>query len=120
MTRADGGVIALALLLLAAIYAHYWQPSQAATLAEVRSGGALVGRYPLNAPRRLAVTGRIGISTILIDHGRARFSDSPCRNRICVHSGWLTHAGDTAVCLPNGVSLTLDGDAREALDAIAY
>lgn len=119
MTRADAVVLALALLLVGALYAHFWQAPRAATAAEIRSGGRLVGRYPLAQTRQLAVSGRIGVSRILIEPGRARFADSPCRNRICVHSGWLTHAGDATACLPNGVSLSLSGDTEDALDAIA-
>lgn len=119
MTRSDGVVIALALALVAALYLHYWQPPRPATVAEVRSGGTLVGRYPLAGSQKLTVNGRIGVSTILIEPGRARFADSPCRNRICVHAGWLSHAGDSAACVPNGVSLSLRGDSRSAVDAIA-
>lgn len=119
MTRADWVVITLASLLVAALYLHYWQPAHAATAVEVRSGSALVGRYPLNQNRVLDVHGLGGISHLEIRDGRVRFTASPCRNRICIQGGWLSQTGDTNACLPNGVSITLLGIGQR-YDAISY
>lgn len=119
MTRTDFVVIALAAALVAALYAHFWQPPQSATAVEVRSGNALVGRYSLSENRGLDVQGREGVSHLDIRNGRVRFTDSPCHNKVCVNSGWLARAGDSTACLPNGVSITLLGNG-EAYDAISF
>ena len=119
MTRADVVVITLAGALVAGLYVHFWQPSMPATSVEVRSGSSLVGRYTLNENRSLNVQGRAGISHLDIFDGRVRFTDSPCRNKVCVNSGWLSHAGDTTACVPNGVSISLLGNG-EAYDAISF
>jgi hypothetical protein len=119
MTRADIAVIALALVFVAALTAHYWQPARAASEVEVRSGSTQIGRYPLAQDRGLDVQGREGISHLEIRAGRVRFTASPCRNKVCVNSGWLSHAGDTTACVPNGVSITLIG-GDEAYDAISF
>ena len=50
--------------------------------------------------------------------GRARIACSDCPDKSCVNCGWLTHAGQSAVCLPNAVSLTLTGG--DAPDAVIY
>ena len=119
MTRGDFVVIVLASALVASLYAHFWQPSKPATSVEVRSGTTLVGRYPLSENRGLDIQGRAGVSHLDIRDGRVRFTDSPCRNKVCVNSGWLSHAGDTTACLPNGVSISLLGNG-EAYDAISF
>ena len=119
MTRADIVVIALAVFLVAALTAHYWQPARAATEVEVRSGNTQIGRYPLAQNRSFDVPGHEGISHLEIRDGRVRFTESPCRNKICVNSGWLSHAGDTTACVPNGVSITLLGSG-ESYDAISF
>ena len=55
---------------------------------------------------------------IEIDGGRARVADSPCRDKLCVHAGWLERPGDIAVCLPQRVIVEIRG-AKE-VDGVAY
>lgn len=120
MTRADFALVTIAAALIAALYAMLWAPEQPAQQVEVRVAGEVIGVYPLEQPMLLKIQGARGISELRIDSGRARFTQGPCRNRICVHAGWLTHAGDSAACLPNRVSIHLLGDERDALDAISF
>ncbi|SPF38714.1 conserved exported hypothetical protein [Candidatus Desulfosporosinus infrequens] len=56
---------------------------------------------------------------ILVEKGRICFSESDCRDKICVKSGWLTKIGDKAVCMPSKTVITLIGDHQE-IDSIAY
>jgi len=55
---------------------------------------------------------------IEIDGGRARVIDSPCRDRLCVHAGWLERPGDVAVCLPRRVIVEIRGAGR-GVDGVA-
>lgn len=119
---ADAGLIVAALALLGVLYLQLWQPPVAADWVEVRRGGELIGRFPLNVPRELPLRGHDGTVVIRIADGRVRFLTSSCRNQICVHSGWQTHRGDAAACLPNRISLRLGGAVHTAddIDAVAY
>lgn len=119
MTRADLVILLAAGTFVAALYAHFWQPARIATTVEVRSGSSLVGRFPLDQNRGLEVMGRDGVSHVEIRDGRVRFTASPCRNKVCINSGWLSHTGDTTACLPNGVSISLIGTG-ERYDAISF
>jgi len=119
-TPADAAVIALAAVLVGGLFAAFWGPRMPAAFAEVRSGDAVVGRYALDRPRTLDIPGRLGLSRLALEPGRARFVTGPCRNALCVHRGWLRHDGDTAACLPNGVSLALAGGAAARFDAVSY
>lgn len=119
LSRADSLVLLLLLLLVAAVYARYWQSPQPALWAEVRNSAGDVARYSLWEPRQLVIAGRSGDSVLQIKAGRIRFISSPCRNQICVHSGWHSHNGEAAACIPNGVSISLGGGS-EAIDALVY
>ena len=114
----------LALVLAAAgigmLYARYWQPPVAADTVDIRLAGEPIGRYSLQDDRELTIQGRDGPVVLTIADGRIRFSHSSCRNQICVHSGWLSHAGDAAACLPNRVSISLSGHGAETLDAVSF
>ena len=55
---------------------------------------------------------------IEIKGGRARVTESPCRDKLCVRAGWLERPGDVAVCLPQRVIVEIRG-AKE-VDGVAY
>lgn len=42
---------------------------------------------------------------ILVEKDAISFVSSDCRDLICVHTGRLTKAGDTAVCVPNRAAI---------------
>ena len=43
-----------------------------------------------------------------VKDGRVRFVDVDCPDQICVNTGWISEEGQTAICMPNKVSLTID------------
>lgn len=57
---------------------------------------------------------------ILAEKGRIRFYESDCPNQTCVETGWLTKTGDKAVCLPNKVVITIEGEGENEVDTFAY
>lgn len=57
---------------------------------------------------------------ILAEEGRIRFAESDCPNQNCVETGWLTKAGDRAVCLPTKVVITIEGEGESEVDIFAY
>jgi len=61
-----------------------------------------------------------GIKQVIVAEKRKiRFSESDCRDKICVKTGWLTKAGDKAVCLPSATIITIVGDHKD-IDSITY
>ena len=67
---------------------------------------------PLSGEQRVSVHGPLGDSVIEIRDGRVRFVSSPCNGKQCVHSGWLSHSGELAACLPNGIMVSVMGRER--------
>jgi len=72
----------------------------------------------LNEPEYLYLTGTVS-QVIVAERGRIRFLESDCPNRTCVNSGWLTRAGDRAVCVPSRVVIKIVGKNPE-MDTRAY
>lgn len=62
---------------------------------------------PLNEDRTINVPGPLGKTTVEIKGGRVRVLDSPCPNKTCVSQGWIERPGETIICLPNRVSITV-------------
>lgn len=44
---------------------------------------------------------------IEIKDKKAHIKTSDCPDKICVNTGWLSHSGQTAVCLPNKLSIVI-------------
>ncbi len=114
----DWLVIAVSIVAVIVLFQQFWSFAPASQL-KIRQGSTVVGIYDLSQTRELHIKGPIGESIIVINNGQARFKQSPCPNQYCVHQGWLSHAGQVAICLPNQVSLQLL-DAKNTYDSLNY
>ena len=56
--------------------------------------------------------------TITVEPGAIFFSGSDCANQLCVHTGKLTKAGQSAACLPNKTLIRITGKDRRGPDAL--
>ena len=107
LSRGDGLLLVAALLLLLALFAGLWQHQGHGAEAVVLVNGQRWARLNLFHDQELEVPGPLGHSHIRVHNGRVRFVDSPCPNKLCVHTGWLSQGGEVAVCLPNRVSVKI-------------
>ncbi len=115
-----GDWVAVALVLLLAAVSFLWLnvgagPGSRAVITAPDGERVL----PLSQNTALVIRGKDGIElTLEVTDGRIRFRQSGCPDKICVHSGWLSKKGQTAACLPAGVSVRIEGGGGE-LDAVA-
>lgn len=114
----DWLVLGASLAAVVVLFATLWQSEPAGKL-RIRAGDQVYATLSLGQRRALDVPGPLGISRILVDHGRARVVADPGRHQYCVKQGWLTRAGQVAMCLPNQVSLELLG-GEKAYDSLNY
>jgi len=112
-------VLAAAAALVGASWAALWQDDGPAAFATVTAPGTAPLVLPLETDAVAEVAGRLGTSVIEVRDHRARFTDSPCVGRLCVHAGWLDRSGQVAACLPNGVVVEVGGGRRE-FDAVTF
>jgi hypothetical protein len=108
-----GGALFTAWLALA-----LWQGG-AADKAIIRSGGKIFREVALNRDQTITVPGPLGVSTVSIHNRQARIASDPSPRQYCVRQGWLSQAGEIAVCLPNQVSVELAG-AQRKYDSLSY
>lgn len=114
----DGLLLVLLAAAIGALYAALWRPAETASHAEVYVDGRRAGRLDLASSGIHRYAGARGYSVLQVEAGRVRFIDGPCRNRVCVYSGWLSTSGDGTACLPNRVSISLRGQG--GVDAVSY
>jgi hypothetical protein len=114
----DWLVMAASLVAVVFMFQIFWSFASASQL-KIRQGNTVLGTYDLNQTRELTISGPKGVSLISIYQGKVRFKQSPCPNQYCVHQGWLSRAGQVAICLPNQISLQLMG-AKSSYDSLNY
>lgn len=114
----DYFIIAICLISTAVMFKQFWVLDSASQI-KIRQGDRVLGLYDLNQSRELTIKGPKGFSVIIINNGKVRFKQSPCTNQYCVHQGWLSRAGQVAICLPNQISLQLIGN-KTSYDSLNY
>lgn len=107
----DWLIIITSMLIVIYLFQTLWTNEHAAKV-QIRLGDKVYATYSLNQQREIHIHGKLGDATISIAQGKVRFSKSPCHTQYCVHQGWLTHAGQVAICLPNQISLELLGETK--------
>ena len=119
MTRADKVVIVLALLLLPLLYIQFWGNHSQGELVQIRSVVSGDLTLPLDQNKQIEVKGALGNSIIEIKNRQVRFIESPCKNKLCILTGWLSQDGQLAACLPNGVTVQIIGRDKR-FDAVNF
>ena len=114
----DWIVLLLGMLFTVWLAETVWRDG-AADKAIIRSGGKTFREVSLRRDQTIDVPGPLGVSVITIHNRQARVVSDPGPRQYCVLQGWLKHAGEAAICLPNQVSLELSG-AQRIYDSLSY
>ena len=119
--RYDAVVAAIVALLAVAVALWFYLPkTQSGELTVVIStGGEETKRVKLNSFTETTVTHNGYALTVAADESGVWVADSDCPTQDCVHTGTITRAGQSIVCLPAQVVVHLEGAASaDAPDVI--
>lgn len=87
------------------------------TLVVVEVSGIAVGEYSLSEDGIYILNG--GTNTLVIENGEAYLSDANCPDHVCVKTGKIKYVGQTIICLPNRLSVTIKGDGEGGVDLVS-
>ncbi len=114
-------LVALIIALLAVVAAlwFYLPRSQSGQLTVVISvAGEETRRVPLSDFTETTVIGGGYTLRVSTRDGGVAVTDSDCPTQDCVHTGVITRAGQSIVCLPAQVVVHLEGTTPDAPDVI--
>ncbi|MGE5676854.1 MAG: NusG domain II-containing protein [Pseudomonadota bacterium] len=57
---------------------------------------------------------------IVVDENGAYVSDVVCPDKICQKTGVVSKVGQSIVCLPNKVSVYIEGEGKSEVDNVSY
>ena len=114
-------LIVLLVLGLAAtlVLARTGTGSPADSKVVIKSGGEIYGRYPLSEDSEIEVPAPSeGENTVTIKGGSVSVSSASCKNQICVRHGSISKSGESIVCLPNRLIVTIEDKSGGEYDSI--
>lgn len=121
LTKKSALILGAVLLLCAVLLLVSLRLPKGVTAVAERGGEELF-RWELASltePVEQEILGEDGIVLLIrISPDGAEVVSSQCPDKTCVRTGKLTHAGETAVCLPARVTLRLEG--ASAPDGVTY
>jgi len=122
MTRSDKVLIIVIIVVsLIGIAAANLLPvfNQHPSYAVIRVKGEVIQKIGLTVQggsQTIELEGPLGVSLIEVDGDKVRMVSSPCPDKLCVKQGWVQQPGKAVVCVPNQISVAVEGD--DGVDAI--
>ena len=75
-------------------------------------------RLALTTDQKKEVKGPLGITEVEIKKGQVRIVKSPCKNKVCIKSGYIRYADRLVACIPNRVVVRIVGSMHRGVDAV--
>jgi hypothetical protein len=103
-------IVIVCLLAVSALF-YFYMTDGNGSIAEIEADGSRVAEVDFSALGENEVkTFEINGVTVKVDREGAYFEKSECTGQVCVKSGKINKAGQTAVCLPQRVSIQISGN----------
>lgn len=74
--------------------------------------GKEYGEYPLNSGKPMEIS-LDNHNIIKIEDGVVWMEEADCPDKLCINQGRISNAGQTIICLPNRVMVTIKGDKNQ-------
>lgn len=114
--RTDLIVIGSLLLLALALYLLIGATRRQGGEVVVRVDGVVTEHHALSADGIYPLNG--GSNVLVIADGQAWLSDANCPDLLCVKQGKVRYTGQTIVCLPNRLTVTVEGGESNGVDFV--
>ncbi len=119
MTRGDlllgGSLLLLGVIFFVGII--FWGQEEA-NKVEVQVNGKTVGIYSLTEEQEISLKD-LGENTFAIENGHVKMIKADCPDQYCVQHHSISKNGESIICLPNKVVLTIKGKDEGEVDAVS-
>ena len=120
--RNDLIFIAAILAVVAMVAAALFFLRGEGSTVQVEVDGTVIGTYPLSVDREVEIiTGENGeeLNLLVIKDGKATVTAATCPDGICAAHRPISREGESIICLPHKVVVTVIGGSGEEPDVIA-
>lgn len=116
-----GDIFLIAAVVLAAGLAalfFYGRNAAPAAYAVVEQDGETLMRLPLSEEKEVRVEGEGGYNIVCVKGQSVCILDADCPDKLCVRQGSVMRAGQSIVCLPHRLTVRLEKEGEDGLDAV--
>lgn len=106
-------LVAISLLVLLSITIF----REEGDVAVVEVDGVRVGEYSLLINGEFSLNN--GTNVLVIENGTAYLNYSECPDHTCERTGKIRFVGQTIVCLPNKLTVTIKGNSQDGVDFVS-
>ena len=110
--------IAMLLALIVVLDAVYIFSRGEGDTVTVTVGGELYGEYPLSEDRTVEIKNGDAVNLLIIEGGKAFVGSASCPDGICVSHKPISRDGESIICLPNEVVVTVRKKSANTPDII--
>ena len=118
ITTADKILVATLLILNGWLFANWGTGFSKGDWVVVTVNQKEAIRLSLDQDQTTHVEGPLGLTEIEVKKGRARIVRSPCKNKVCIKSGYIRYADRLAAGIPNRVVVRIVGKSHRGVDAV--
>ncbi len=92
---------------------------KAGNTVKVTVGQTVFGEYPLEQDRIVEIRTEHSLNLLVIESGRAFIREASCPDGICCDHHPIFRDGESIICLPNQVVVTVIAKAENEIDIVA-
>jgi hypothetical protein len=120
LKRGDKVIIFL-LVVFAAFFAFekYALSNNKISSVIIRSDGEIIKNIPITNNGEYIIKSKEGELTCIIKDQKVEVVESTCPDKLCMKQGWISKQGESIICLPNRISITIVG-GNKAIDSTTY
>ncbi len=87
----------------------------------VTVAGQEMGRYSLHKSVTVPIVGKNGTgkNILQIEDGYAKMTEADCPDKTCVHQKAISRMGETIICLPHQIVVSIESSQVSEVDEIA-
>lgn len=118
MKKADLLLVVIVLIAAAGIYFFTSAGAEKGGGVEVTVDGESKAFLPLDENDSIRIDMENGYNVVTVQDGEVMVTEADCRDQICVEHKKIRKTGETIVCLPHKLVVTITGDGPGGFDAV--
>lgn len=112
-------ILLLAIVIMFLFVLQYITGSKGAYVT-ITQDGKVIGNYSLYEDKTFTVyTSDHHKNTICIQNGQVWIDDADCPDGLCVKQGVISRNGESIICLPHKLVITVETDHENEIDSIS-
>lgn len=121
MIRKSDVILLAAVLVAGAVaFAANSAPHEPGAVVKVNFGRETYGTFALSPDREVRIETDAGLNVIQITDGTVRVTEATCAGGDCMKQKPIGGTGQSIVCLPNKVLISIEGAVSGEVDSITY